>query len=189
MLVFAAVFALFAGYFGWHEYGWWPALVAPAAAFLILALARPTLLVGPTGNGQPSDCCLEPSWPIVMGPVYFATFSPNGLIARLVGWQRSDPWPRACSAPSCPACRGRARPGSGFRSCVAKLWRRECRLMRFLMPQGLLALATRSDGTSSVRATRPGLVSMHLSELLNFANPVHRTRPQDRHVRANANRQ
>jgi hypothetical protein len=46
-LVFAVVFALLAGYFAWRGHGWWPALLAPATAFLLLALMRPALLAWP----------------------------------------------------------------------------------------------------------------------------------------------
>jgi hypothetical protein len=85
-LVFAVVFALLAGYFGWRGHGWWPALFAPAAAFLILALIRPTLLAWPnwlwTRLGLLLGAIVAP---IVMGIIYFAVFTPMGLIARLVG--------------------------------------------------------------------------------------------------------
>ena len=85
-LVFAVVFALLAGYFGWRGHDWWPALFAPAAAFLILALIRPTLLAWPnwlwTRLGLLLGAIVAP---IVMGIIYFAVFTPMGLIARLVG--------------------------------------------------------------------------------------------------------
>src|SRR5262245_11880481 len=85
-LVFAVVFTLLAGYFGWRAHGWWPALLAPAAAFLILALTRPALLAWPnwlwTRLGLLLGAIVAP---IVMGIIYFAVFTPMGLLARLVG--------------------------------------------------------------------------------------------------------
>ena len=85
-LVFACVFALLAGYFGWRGHGWWPALLAAAAAFLGLALTRPSLLAWPnrlwTRLGLLLGAIVAP---IVMGIVYFAVFTPMGLIARLLG--------------------------------------------------------------------------------------------------------
>ncbi len=85
-LVFAAVFALLAGYFGWREHGWWPAFLAPAAAFLVLALMCPSLLHWPnwlwTRLGLLLGAIVAP---IVMGIIYFAVFTPMGLIARLLG--------------------------------------------------------------------------------------------------------
>lgn len=85
-LVFAAVFALLAAYFGWRGHAWWPGLLALAALFLVLALARPSLLAWPnwlwTRLGLLLGAIVAP---IVMGIVYFAVFTPMGLIARLVG--------------------------------------------------------------------------------------------------------
>ena len=85
-LVFAVVFALLAGYLGWRGHDWWPALLAPAAAFLVLALIRPTLLAWPnwlwTRLGLLLGAIVAP---IVMGIIYFAVFTPMGLIARLIG--------------------------------------------------------------------------------------------------------
>jgi len=85
-LVFAAAFALLAGYFGWRGHSWWPAPLALAAAFLVLALTRPSLLTWPnwlwTRLGLLLGAIVAP---IVMGVVYFAVFTPMGLIARLLG--------------------------------------------------------------------------------------------------------
>ena len=85
-LVFAVVFALLAGYFAWRGHSWWPALLAPATAFLLLALLRPALLAWPnrlwTRLGLLLGAIVAP---IVMGVVYFAVFTPMGLIARLLG--------------------------------------------------------------------------------------------------------
>ena len=85
-LVFAVVFALLAGYFAWRGHSWWPALLAPATAFLLLALIRPALLAWPnrlwTRLGLLIAAIVAP---IVMGIIYFAVFTPMGLIARLFG--------------------------------------------------------------------------------------------------------
>ena len=85
-LVFAGVFTLLAGYLGWRGHGWWPALLAPAAVFLGLALTRPSLLAWPnwlwTRLGLLLGAIVAP---IVMGLVYFAVFTPMALIARLLG--------------------------------------------------------------------------------------------------------
>src|SRR5262245_55502538 len=85
-LVFAIVLALLAAYLGWRGHGWWPALLAPAAAFLGLALTRPALLAWPnrlwTRLGLLLGAIVAP---LVMGVIYFAIFTPMGLIARLLG--------------------------------------------------------------------------------------------------------
>jgi hypothetical protein len=85
-LVFAAAFALLAGYFGWRGHAWWPAPLALAAAFLVLALTRPSLLAWPnwlwTRLGLLLGAIVAP---IIMAVVYFAVFTPMGLIARLLG--------------------------------------------------------------------------------------------------------
>src|SRR5262245_43362661 len=85
-LVFAAAFALLAGYFGLRGISWWPALLAGAAAFLILALARPALLAWPnwlwTKLGLLLGAIIAP---IVMAVVYFAVFTPMGLLAQFFG--------------------------------------------------------------------------------------------------------
>jgi len=85
-MVFAVVFALLAGYFAWRGHDWWPALLAPATAFLLLALIRPALLAWPnwlwTRLGLLLGAVVAP---VVMGIIYFAVFTPMGLIARLLG--------------------------------------------------------------------------------------------------------
>jgi hypothetical protein len=85
-LVFAAVFALLAAYLAWRGNTWWPAALALAAAFLVCALARPSLLAPLnwlwTRLGLLLGAIVAP---IVMGIVYFAVFTPMGLIARLIG--------------------------------------------------------------------------------------------------------
>jgi len=85
-VVFAVVFTLLAGYFGWRGHAWWPTLLAPATAFLLLALIRPALLAWPnwlwTRLGLLLGAIVAP---IVMGIIYFAVFTPMGLIARLFG--------------------------------------------------------------------------------------------------------
>jgi hypothetical protein len=85
-LVFTVVFALLAGYFAWRGNAWWPAFLALAALFLILALARPALLAWPnwlwTRLGLLLGAIVAP---IIMGIVFFAVFTPMGLIARLAG--------------------------------------------------------------------------------------------------------
>jgi len=85
-LVFAGAFALVTAYFGWHGSGWWPAPLSVAAAFLILSLIRPALLAWPnrlwTKLGFMLGAIIAP---FVMGLIYFAVFTPIGLITRLFG--------------------------------------------------------------------------------------------------------
>ena len=85
-LVLAVALTLLSGYFGWHGSRWWPALLAVAAALLILAFTRPALLAWPnwlwTKLGFMLGSIIAP---IVMTLIYFAFFTPMGLIARRLG--------------------------------------------------------------------------------------------------------
>ena len=85
-LVFAAAFTLIAAYLAWHGNARWPALLAPAPVFLILALMRPALLAPLnwvwTKVGLLMGAVVAP---IVMAFIYFALITPMALIARLVG--------------------------------------------------------------------------------------------------------
>ena len=95
-LVFAGAFALLSGYFGWHGSAWWPVLLAVAAAFLNLALISPALLAWPNWLWTKLGLMLGAIiGPIVMGLIYFAFFTPMGLIARRFGKEflrlRRDP--------------------------------------------------------------------------------------------------
>ena len=85
-LVFAVVFALLAGYFVWLGSAWWPALLAPSAAFLILALVRSPLLAPLNWLWTKLGLLLGAIVaPIVMGLIYFAVITPMGLFAQLIG--------------------------------------------------------------------------------------------------------
>jgi hypothetical protein len=85
-LVFAAAFSLLAAYLAWHGSGWWPAALAPAPVFLLLALAQPALLAplnrGWTKVGLTLGAIVAP---VVMALVYFAIITPMALLARLLG--------------------------------------------------------------------------------------------------------
>jgi Saxitoxin biosynthesis operon protein SxtJ len=85
-LVFAAVFALIAAYAAWHGGKWWPIELALSAAFLGVALTRPSLLA-PLNRWWTKLGLLLGAIvaPVVMGLVYFGLITPLALIARLVG--------------------------------------------------------------------------------------------------------
>jgi hypothetical protein len=84
--VFAAAFALLSTYLAWRGNAWWPASLALSAAFLILALVRPSLLAPLnwlwTRLGLLLGAIVAP---IVMGVVYFAVITPMAVVARLIG--------------------------------------------------------------------------------------------------------
>jgi hypothetical protein len=85
-LVFAAAFSLLALYLAWRGSAWWPAVLAPAPVFLLLALTRPALL-GPlnriwTAIGLALGAVVAP---VVMVLVYFAIITPMAGLARLAG--------------------------------------------------------------------------------------------------------
>jgi hypothetical protein len=85
-LVFAAVFAILAGYSVWNGGAWWPASLAVSAAFLILALMRSRLLTPLNWLWTKFGLLLGAIMaPIVMGIIYFAVITPMGLVARLIG--------------------------------------------------------------------------------------------------------
>lgn len=85
-LVFAGVFALLGLYNGWHAGRVWPWLMAIAAAFLVIALTRASLLA-PLNKLWTRFGLLLASVvnPIVLGLLFFAVFTPIGLLAKLFG--------------------------------------------------------------------------------------------------------
>ena len=85
-LVFAAAFALSAGYLAWHGSVWWPALLAPSAAFLIVTLVRSSLLAPLNRLWAKLGLLLGAIVaPIIMGLIYFTVITPMGLFAQLMG--------------------------------------------------------------------------------------------------------
>ena len=85
-LVFAAAFALSAGYLAWHGSVWWPALLAPSAAFLIVTLVRSSLLAPLNRLWAKLGLLLGAIVaPIIMGLIYFTVITPMGLFAQLIG--------------------------------------------------------------------------------------------------------
>jgi hypothetical protein len=85
-LVFAAAFALTAGYLAWRGSVWGPAFLAPSAAFLIIALVHASLLAPLNRLWAKFGLLLGAIVaPIIMALIYSIVFTPVGLFARLMG--------------------------------------------------------------------------------------------------------